>query len=245
MSEPVSLVVNWTAGDLEQTFTTSLTNPPQKKQTKTIDHWSSNPWKQGSVLHLVRNVLFHCVPAVSKVEVYLEGRHSKKWSSCSGDRMDDGIVKGTGNARYRDKGNCFWSSHLWLQRATYGSRLSGFIAKHKENRKQLLQRPRANMACLVLMAPIQQIVHLRPLRYEADSASIPADPFKSEGWYFAHGKRRWSFIHPSSWIYFPSLWVLCPLCIAGVFIAAVQRATRKNASTPFGSQATSSFSLKV
>lgn len=34
------------------------------------------------------NVLFHCEPAVSKVEGYLQGGHVKKWPFCLEDRME-------------------------------------------------------------------------------------------------------------------------------------------------------------
>lgn len=61
---------------------------PLTKKKKKINHWPSNPWKWGSILLLVRAVLFHCEPAVTKVEVYLQGGHVKKWPFCLEGRME-------------------------------------------------------------------------------------------------------------------------------------------------------------
>lgn len=114
------------------------------------------------------------------------------------------------------KGIAFWNGHLWVQRGTYGKQ-AGFIAKHSVG-ITYWRGLVPTLACLVLMAPIQQFVQPR---YEANFTSNSADPFW--GMRFCPWEKELTYcILPGSIF----LYQFLLFCISGMFIAAVQQATR-------------------
>lgn len=84
-------------------------------------------------------------------------------------------------------------------KGTYGSRLPGFIAKHKEIGKWLLKKLHANTSLPGSHGPHPTVWAAQTTDIKQILLPILLIP---SGWDFAHRKRRWPLIHPSSWFYF-------------------------------------------
>lgn len=173
------------------------------------------------------NVLFHCEPAVSKVEVYLQGGHVKKWPFCLEDRME----------RQR------WHCQGQITKATVSEMAicdsrevpveADRVCSKTQSGNYLLQRPHANTGLPGSNGSSNYLCNKGRKQIFLPMLPIPS------GWGgFAHWKRSWCIIYPS-WILIFNQFLL--FSIIGMFIAAARQATRTRTSTQYGSQAINIF----